>query len=374
MKILMVGMSSNPGGIESYIMSVFRSLGNDENIVFYFLNDFENRIAYFDEIKNNNGKIINIKKPKVERHISELLWKIKLFKNNKFDIVHVNALTPGNIDLIRLANYYQKNVKLIIHSHNSNSPLTKNRLFKIKNGIWNNQRRWLKHHPEVIKLAASKESGEWMFGSSDNVEIIPNSIDVQSFLWSRDKYISYRKRLGFSIDKKIILVPSRIAEQKNYPKILNIFKSIVKYNKNFHLIIAGGGNKKAIQWLDENINNLEIQKDVSYIGVRNDMNELMIASDMMLMPSLYEGLGISALEGQAAGLRTFLSKGVIPDEVKVSKAAKFISLDKSSDEWAKIIIDLSKIDLDRKQCNLEVSKSKYSINNLMKKMRSVYYE
>ncbi|ARN63884.1 hypothetical protein BMS97_00470 [Leuconostoc mesenteroides subsp. mesenteroides] len=374
MKILIIGMSSNPGGIESYIMSVFRSLRDDKDIFFYFLSDSGKNIAYFDEIISNNGKIIDIKKPKMEKHLSELLWKVQVLNSNSFDIIHVNALTAGNIDWIRLASVYKKHIKLIIHSHNSNSPLIKNnKTFSIKNWIWNRNKIWLDRHPNVIKLAASKEAGQWMFGTSENVNIIPNSIDVDKFLWSKDKYLCYRDELHFSLDEKIILVPSRIAEQKNYSKILSIFKSIITNQPGFRLVIAGGGNQKQVTWLLNTIADMKLNNSVCYLGVRNDMHKIMIASDIMLMPSLYEGLGISALESQAAGLRTYLSKGVIPSEVKVSRAATFVPLSDSSKEWAELIIKDSESILDRKQCNMSVSKSMYSIDNLLKKMQSVYY-
>lgn len=374
MKILIIGMSSNPGGIESYIMSVFRSLRDNKNTFFYFLSDSGKSIAYFDEIMSNNGKIIDIKKPKIEKHLSELLWKIQVLNSNQFDIIHVNALTAGNIDWIRLASLYQKNAKLIIHSHNSNSPLIKrNKTFFIKNWIWNRNKMWLDRHPDVIKLAASEESGQWMFGTSENVNIIPNSINVDNFLWSKDKYLHYRSELNFSLSEKIILVPSRIAEQKNYPKIFDIFKSIITNQPDFRLVIAGSGDKKSVTWLLNTIADMKLNDSVYYLGVRNDMNKIMIASDIMLMPSLYEGLSVSALESQAAGLKTYLSKSVIPNEIKVSQAANFVPLSASSKEWATLIIKDSESFLNREQCNLSVSKSMYSMDNLLKKMQSVYY-
>lgn len=374
MRVLIVGMTSNPGGIESYVMSVFRSFRYDENIEFYFLNSSESELAYSDEILEHSGRIIQIKKPKMERHFSELLWKIKVLKSNKFDVIHVNALTAGNIDWLILANKYQKNAKLIIHSHNSNSPLINHSFFgKIRGVVWNRNTKWLKKHPEIIKLAASSESAKWMFKTNDNVHVIPNSIDVKKFLWSKEKYLYYRKMLQFKTNETIILVPSRIADQKNYPKILSIFKAIVEKKADSRLVIAGGGSADKVRWLFDKIHELNLNDHVEYLGVRNDINKIMIASDIMLMPSLYEGLSVAALEGQAAGLKTYLSKDVIPNEVKISKAIKFISLSESSEKWADIIIDDLSNSLNRVDCNDEVANSDYSLENLLREMKLVYY-
>ena len=72
-----------------------------------------------------------------------------------------------------------------------------------------------------------------------------------------------------------------------------------------------------------------LEKQVKFLGQRNDVNELMQAMDIFLLPSLYEGLPVVGVEAQTSGLLCILSSSMTK-ETKVLETTTFISLDKSS--------------------------------------------
>ena len=105
------------------------------------------------------------------------------------------------------------------------------------------------------------------------------------------------------------------------------------------------------------------------MGFRKNVNELMWAMDVFIMPSLYEGLPVVGIEAQATGLPCFMSKDVITREVKITDNLKFISLKKTAKEWAEIILNS---DLKRKNTENELRKAKYFIEDTAKELQDFY--
>ena len=76
---------------------------------------------------------------------------------------------------------------------------------------------------------------------------------------------------------------------------------------------------------------------IRMLGVRSDIPDIMQAADIFLLPSLYEGLPIVAIEAQAAGLPTLMSTN-ITEEVGLTNKAEFISLEADDSVWADRIL------------------------------------
>lgn len=74
-----------------------------------------------------------------------------------------------------------------------------------------------------------------------------------------------------------------------------------------------------------------------FLGIRSDVNEIMQAMDVFVLPSRFEGLGIVLIEAQAAGLPCVTSKNVVPDIVNVTGNVEFVGLDEPVDRWVEAI-------------------------------------
>ena len=138
-------------------------------------------------------------------------------------------------------------------------------------------------------------------------------------------------------------------------------------NKMSTLMLIGKGEKEEL--IRKKVKNLGLENDVIFMGFCDNVNELMWAMDIFLMPSLHEGLPVVGIEAQAAGLPCFMSKYVITDEVKITGLVSFVELKQSPKEWAEKILNS---DLNRKDTKAEIEQAGYLIMDTAKELENFY--
>ena len=82
---------------------------------------------------------------------------------------------------------------------------------------------------------------------------------------------------------------------------------------------------------------MNISEDVYFLGVKKNVEDYLCAADCYIMPSLYEGLPVAAVEAECNGLPCVMSKN-ITREVALTQKATFLSLDDPAERWAKKIL------------------------------------
>ena len=92
------------------------------------------------------------------------------------------------------------------------------------------------------------------------------------------------------------------------------------------------------------VQKLNLENAVIFMGARNDVNEILQAMDIFVLPSRFEGLGIVLIEAQAAGLPCVTTKNVVPDIVNVTGNVAFVELGVPLEQW----LDCIDIQLDKK--------------------------
>ena len=110
--------------------------------------------------------------------------------------------------------------------------------------------------------------------------------------------------------------------------------------------------------------------EVITLGVRNDVNKIMQAMDVFVFPSLFEGLGIVAIEAQAAGLPCVLSDQ-IPNESYLTKSVISIPLESPPKYWAEKILN-SVESFERKNNYEIIENAGYDIISVVKKLEQLY--
>lgn len=328
-RILHVVTSMDVGGIETMLMNLYRNIDR-EKVQFDFLVNRSHKGFYNDEIISMGGRIYQlfpISLSSIKNYINELN---SFFSDHKeYKIIHSHISIMSYL-ILKIAK--KNNVPIrIAHSHESHKSFSGSRVSRkpiityCKLGI-NNQ--------TTHRFACSKEAGKWLFGDRHEVKVINNSIDFQRYMFSEAKRQS--KRYEFNIgDKFVIGHIGNFSKAKNYPFILDVFKSVLKLNDNALLILIG-----------KNDNNPEVEKSVSemglsdkviFTGVRSDIIDLLQAMDVFLFPSINEGLPVTLIEAQASGLPCLVSD-IITKEVKITEKIKFISLEMSSEYWAEEVL------------------------------------
>ena len=208
-----------------------------------------------------------------------------------------------------------------------------------------------------------------MFGENE-FTIIPDAIDVEQFKFDIDQRNICRKYLKLGL-KTVYGCIARFSPQKNHKFLIDIFAEIHKRDTNTFLLLVGEGYLKTE--IQQKINKLNLADSVMFLGMRNDINFLLQAIDVMIAPSVYEGFGISVLEAQCAGVCCYVSD-IFNDEIMQTPIIMKIGLHKSAEEWAiQIINNQAKLNYcERKAYSLEIKNKGYDINSIALNMEKVF--
>ena len=328
-KILIFGWSDNPGGIEAYLLNMLES-SEPNKYKFDILTVFEN-VVYKDYLDKERVKVYCIyplKKNPI-KHISQV---INLVQNNKYDVVYLNLMDSGSAITAIAAKF--AGAKVVLHSHNSGT----------ERKILHRLMRPLLNLSSENRFACSKEAGKFMFGKN-KFKIIPNMIDYKKYYFNSEDRKNVRSELSIQ-DKFVICHVGRIAKQKNPFGIINIFKMVYSEDRDARLLYVGDGVLKSdiekyIEDLDKQSELSGIKNAIYLLGLRNDVEKILSASDVFIFPSLFEGLGISGLEAEVNGIPCIFSEN-IPRLIDIGGEITFISCS-NLEKWKNKILEYKNI-------------------------------
>lgn len=335
-KILIFGMNPNPGGVESFLMNYYRQFSKTQFQIDFLCNTKE-KVAYEDELLETGSKIYHIT-PRSKNLIKYYIELNRFFKQHAVDytIIWVNLNSLANIDYLKLAKKYEIPVR-IVHSHNSQNMDSK---LRAKLHYYNRDRieQWATDF-----WACSLEAAKWFYNENTISKscIIPNAIDVSKSMYSEEGREQIRKKYHLE-DDFVIGNVGRLHFQKNQEFMLYILYELLRLRKNVKLILIGQGeDEEKLKLLAKE---LHIENFVLFAGIQSNISDWLSAFDLFLFPSKFEGLAIAALEAQANGLPMVTSLGNVSPDTKVNETVYFYSLDKSYEEWARLLFDLSQKD------------------------------
>lgn len=325
--ILQIGLCSNPGGIENCILNYHRFI-NKSKVQFDYVDIYGDGLAYSDEIIELGGKIYTLPNYK-QKPISAAKGIKEILIKNNYDIIHINMLSAAN--LIPVLMSYKTSALVIAHSHNSAVP--SGIIRKLMNGINLNILRNL----QIEKWACSIKAGKWMWGETFSPEnVIPNAIDTERFSANLEIRKEIRQSCGFQPNDIVVGFVGRFSEQKNVLFLPEILAGLKEKSGNYKLLLVGEGVLK--ENLKRKIKELNLEKAVYFSGLQTDTSKWYQAMDIFVLPSLFEGLPVVAIEAQAAGLPCFISE-YITKEVNISGTVKFLPIDKEAGKWVDSICE-----------------------------------
>lgn len=316
------------GGVESFICNVLKRVDTSRlqiDIVVAQLKSsiFTERlekvgIAFYEL----SGKPRNM--PENRRRFVELL------NERHWDVVYLNAFQGLALYYLHLAKKAGIPVR-IAHSHNT--ALRKSRTQRLKLQIHNIARAI--YTGDATELwACSGAAAEFLFSKSELEEkgyrFIPNGINTERFRFNPTVRETIRKELGFE-EKLVIGNIGRLCYQKNQDFLLDVFAEVVKRNPESRLLLIGEGEDHPL--LEQKAKGLGIADKVLFYGLTETPEQLLWAMDVYVFPSRFEGLGIVAIEAQAAGLPVIASE-YVPGEARISPLFEEMSLTAGADQWA----------------------------------------
>jgi glycosyltransferase involved in cell wall biosynthesis len=203
--------------------------------------------------------------------------------------------------------------------------------------------------------------------------------DVNLFIYNNEAKVNICKELGWSEDCRIGIFIGRIdsenndvrRNQKNPAFALDIAKEVLKINKNWKFIFAGLKGAVGLE-MEAEIERSGLFDRIKFLGVRKDVPSLLSASDVLVFPSLWEGLGMIAVEAQASGLPVLASDALPAEAVIIKEIVYSKPLSASVTEWANELLNIAGKVSNRKPVNAMIKNSPFSIQNSVARMMAVY--
>ena len=352
-RVLQVVSIMNYGGLENFIMNVYRNIDRDK-IQFDFLVNKEGKGKFDDEIISMGGRIYKISSFSPYNYFSYVKKLDAFFKQMNYGVIHSHI---NSSSAIVLAVAKKNNIKIrISHSHIDREGGNYKFLKKILKNFVNKN--------ATIKLACDEDAGKWLF--KKNFNVVRNAIDTTKFEFDKLKADSVKKILNINSGELSFIHVGRFDPQKNHKFLIELFEDLVKYNKSFKLFLVGEGQLK--NQIINLVKEKKLENNVFFLGARNDVHILLQGMDYFLMPSLYEGLPITLIEAQASGIRIFASN-TISKNVNLTNNMFFLDIN-DKESFIKCIIDNLKYERYNTK-ELLVDKN-YDIKDLVNYLEKIY--
>lgn len=216
--------------------------------------------------------------------------------------------------------------------------------------------------------ACSKLAGEWLFGSQipqEALNILPNAIEVDKYHYQPKVRKELRAKLGVE-DKVVIGNVGRYCYQKNQRFLIKAFAKAVRQNPKLLLLLIGQGELEGE--IRTYIQELGINDDVICLSWQNHVEEYLQAMDIFCLPSVFEGLPISIIEAQAAGLQCLISD-TVTKEVGITDLVRFLPL--IEEEWCQAMTEC-KLGYNRERMDEVIDEKGYDIRTAAGRMKALY--
>lgn len=353
-RILNLFTIMNRGGAETMVMNYYRAIDKSK-IQFDFMVHRQERGAYDDEIEAMGGRIFKMC-PIYPQNLFRYQQMLKEFFDNhpEYQILHSHMSELG---YFAFKEAIKHNVPVrICHAHSS--PNFKIESFKEK----------LKVLPREIlargmrKLSTdffvcSKIAGDWLFGKKNENKFIMmnNAVNATSFAYDKKTADKIKSEMKWK-DKIVVGHVGRLIVPKNHTFLIDIFQQFHTKHPQSILVLVGDGDQR--ENICNKIKKLNLENSIILLGFRPDTANLYKAFDIFVFPSLYEGLPVSLIEAQSAGLSCVVSN-TISTQAQILSNYSILSLKDSPKIW---VNEMEKhLNDKRENTTVNIKKAKFDI-------------
>lgn len=367
-KICILQNSISYGGTDTFVINLCKGLVKDGYNVTVVLSVDQNESGpRLDELQSTGVRIVWTCSPrKFKGKILHLFLLYKELKKEKYDVFQTN------IDLFNGPNVFVSWLARIpirvCHSHNTQQSRELQKGKRISIELYQRIMRWFCWNFSNRRCGCSESALDFLFGkkwkNDERARVIPNGIYLSTY---KNGFNIERKKEILKLKNKYnICTIGRISYQKNPEFLFDIFYELSKLRDDVDLIWCGKGELEEV--IKKKIKIFSLNDRIHLLGSRNDIPDILKCSDLFLLPSRFEGLGIVLIEAQAANLPCVVSD-VIPKEVDCGMCLP-ISLEQMPIFWAKKISSLldGNISLELNENKL----NKYSVEYMLQMMEEVF--
>ena len=366
-RVLQVMGGLNRGGLETFAMNIYRAIDKDE-IQFDFLLTQIPGGDYAEEAKSMGANIYTL--PARNKGYKAYKKALDNFFKEHHDYIaiheHISSLT--SIDPAYYAKKYGIPVR-IFHSHSSS--IQKSLRLHWVHTILHYLNKPKVHSYATHYLGCSDKALDWMYkytGIRSKAVMINNGIDTCKYVFNESVRIEVRSEFGLDEDAFVMGHVGRFIPLKNQSFWVDILVEMKRKCPNAKLMLVGDGDLR--DKVEREAIAKSVGNDVVFTGVRSDVNRLMQAMDVFVMPSWFEGLPVSLVEAQASGLPVVASNTISRDS-KLTEPFDFISIEETAEKWSKIIIEITKINKRNNNYSV-IKKSGFDSLSIVEHLKTVY--
>ena len=330
-RVLTVGMTATAGGVENFLMSYCGQI-DPSRVRFDFLTRFEDAAYVSEREKIGKTYVIPCRSEDPVKYYREIRAFFEQHAR-EYDVIWDNECMFNDMTPLKLAEEYGIPIR-IAHSHNPQNT-DPSLAGKGRGALHRVQRRTLARYANVL-WACTEESAKWACPAMDlPFTIIPHAIDAQAFRFDARIRAEVRAHYGLT-DCLVVGHVGRLAYQKNHTFLLEAFARLHQREPRARLVLVGEGPN--LLTLEAKAVELGVEDEVLFLGHRDDVSRLLMAFDLFAMPSRFEGLGMAAVEAQAAGLPCLLSDA-FPKAAAITGDVSFLAPE-DPDLWAERMLDV----------------------------------
>ena len=374
-RILQVLGRLDRGGAETMIMNLYRHMDR-EQLQFDFVIHTEDVCDYTEEVLQLGGRIYSMKPFRASTALAyRKQWRLFFREHPEYHVIHGHMRSTASLYLKEAK---RAGLVTIVHSHNTSSGSG------IAAPVKNVLQYPLRYQADYL-FACGRKAGEWLYGkkacNGSRFRLLLNGIEADRFRFREAVREEKRHELGIGADELVFLHIGRMEEQKNHRFLLEIMREIARMSgktvsregqengthgewKTVRLLLCGCGP------LEDELR-AQAAEDTVFLGVRDDIPALMMASDAMIFPSLFEGLPVTVVEAQAAGLPVLMSD-TVTDEVILTDLVRTMSLREDVHSWARRAFEMAKKFPDRSSYAQQIRSAGYDVGQSARWLMEFY--
>ena len=342
------------GGVEMVVFNYYRAIDKSK-IQFDFYYDADSTVVPPQDLIDMGARFYKL--PPYQK-LPQYICKLKKYlKENRYLIVHSHLNT---LSVFPLFVAWMSRVPVRI-AHNHSVPAGK----EIgRDTLKSFLRLFAKVFPTDY-FSCSEKAGRWMFGNktfdAGRVFIVKNATDFSRFRPTYEKTENLKKQLGLK-EKFVVGHVGRFTYAKNHNFLLDIFSEISIKKENAILLLVGDGELH--QAIVNKVKEKGLEKKVVFAGQVSNPELYYSLADVIVIPSIFEGLSLATIESQIAGVPSVVSEA-IPEEAIISDGVARLSL--QSFNWVSTILSM-----ENKAVVLNENSKDYDIYYAVKKLENWY--
>ena len=239
------------------------------------------------------------------------LWNI--FRKERFDVVHTHTAKAGALGRLAARLSGTRVIVHTPHGHNFYGYFGR----KVTRRIIMAE-SYLSTFTDKIIALTELEKGDYLkskVACEDKIAVIYQGLELDKYACDWKDKVALKRSFNIGSGEDVIGMVGRLETVKGPGYFIEMAAEIINKFPKAKFIIAGEGSLRPA--LEEKARRLGIRENVIFAGWRDDIPEILSILDILVMPSLNEAVGISAIEAQAEGVSVVASRvGGIPEIVK----------------------------------------------------------